>query len=294
MRRAKIKELIKTFFGSPYREISTGWVMTNCPFAPYTHPDGDDRKFSFGISVKNGFNCFTCGQKGSLYQLPRILARFTKRYNYELEEFISLWADEEDDGVVTSDYSYSEVDFSFLNQLPYANGEKFIARSLAEKWGVKVDYQRRFMYFPYMTLDRGIVNVKVRSLDEKRFYYLVPQAKIWYGEHTLVNYDGKLIIVEGERDAILVSGITRHPVLATSGFPTLDMIKALRPYFKGSIYLWFDNDRAGMKILKFMVGELVDCKRVYCFNWEGLSFKDPAEMIECNSFSGWTKRFYKL
>lgn len=293
MKRMKIKELIQKFFRAPYREITTGWVMTNCPFAPYTHPDGDDKKFSFGISVKNGYNCFTCNQKGSLYQLPRALARFTKRYDYALEEFISLWADEEDDEVFV-DNVYDEVDFSFLNQLPYANGEKFIVGALAKRWEIKVDHQRRFIYFPYMTKDGAIVNVKVRSLDEKRFYYLVPRAKIWYGEHLLTNYDGKLILVEGERDAVLVSSITRHPVLASSGFPTIDMVKALKPYCKGHIYLWFDNDKAGMKILKFMVTELADCKRLYCFDWEGLDFKDPAEMIESNSFSGWSKRFYKL
>lgn len=293
MRRAKIKELIQKFFRSSYREITTGWVMTNCPFAPYTHPDGDDTRFSFGISVKNGYNCFTCNQKGSLYQLPRALARFTKRYDYALEEFISMWADEEDD-VVSSNFDYSEVDFSFLKELPYANGEKFITRSLAKRWEIKVDYQRRFIYFPYFTMDGNIVNVKVRSLDEKKFYYLVPRAKIWYGEQLLTNYDGRLLIVEGERDAILVSQITKHPVLATSGFPTIDMIKALKPFLKGYIYLWFDNDKAGMKILKFVAEELIECKKLYCFNWDGLDFKDPAEMIESNSISGWSKRFYRL
>ena len=52
MTRRAIKKLIKQYLKKDkFKEISTGWVMTSCPFAEWLHADRDDKHFSFGIST---------------------------------------------------------------------------------------------------------------------------------------------------------------------------------------------------------------------------------------------------
>lgn len=68
------------------------WVTATCPFSPYTHSKGADRNASFGISVSHdgssGYNCFSCGERGSLTMLPFKLSQFDGINRPELEEFI--------------------------------------------------------------------------------------------------------------------------------------------------------------------------------------------------------------
>lgn len=55
------------------------WVQSPCPFAPYTHARGIDRKPSFGIKINNTgmsrYNCFSCSRTGQLFELPDALAK---------------------------------------------------------------------------------------------------------------------------------------------------------------------------------------------------------------------------
>lgn len=275
MTREKIKEMIVLYFKTPYREISTGWVMTNCPFAEYTHLDGDDKRFSFGISVKNGYHCFTCGEKGHLLELPKALARYSHFFNYSLQSFIEDWYEEEDyfsDAVEVDIFTYN---FDFIKKLPFAKDLFHLSVEDCRKWNIRYDQVRRLVYFPYYDYEKkNIISLKARAIDKKLFFYIASGIKTFYGGwRKPVKY---LFIVEGERDTIFVSKY--HTAWGTSGYPTRQMIDKLRDLRK-KVILFLDNDETGRNIKRKLIYSLSGIVKLYeVRNYAGC--KDPAEMYE--------------
>lgn len=66
---------------------ATGWVMGNCPFAPWLHARGTDNSPSFGIKVsdkrdtfnRSAYKCLSCGSSGSLPSLAYLLGNYRKK-----------------------------------------------------------------------------------------------------------------------------------------------------------------------------------------------------------------------
>lgn len=73
----------------PYTQTISGWVMGNCPFAPYRHANGTDRSGDFGIKIEDDgtsfINCFACKPKGSIASLCFQLSHL--RNEPELREY---------------------------------------------------------------------------------------------------------------------------------------------------------------------------------------------------------------
>lgn len=259
-----------------YREVSTGWVMTSCPFAPYTHPDGDDKKFSFGISTKNGFNCFTCGIKGSIYTLPKALAKYTHFYNYALEEFIEMYADEEDEFSFGETLHYINEDF--LSNYPYAENVFSLSLKESKKWNIRHNKDLDIVLFPIYH-DGKLHSIKARRVSDGYHYYLVESKKKrvggWYGDWFKPRK--WLVLVEGERDAIFTSNFIT--AWASLGSPTKKQIEKIISIPKIKLILFFDNDVVGKEMKsKFIMyaGGIVPLYEVR--NYFGC--KDPAELYE--------------
>lgn len=89
----------------------TGWVVSTCPFAPWKHGGGVDRKPSFGVSVDDGahvnnrqvYHCFSCQSTGLFDDLPFNLRELWREDSKGLskpnfgEALQIIVADEDDD-----------------------------------------------------------------------------------------------------------------------------------------------------------------------------------------------------
>jgi hypothetical protein len=58
---------------------SNGWVESACPFAPWRHKAGEDRRPSFGVAVRDdgrsGYKCHSCGSHGLFQTLPLAVSK---------------------------------------------------------------------------------------------------------------------------------------------------------------------------------------------------------------------------
>ena len=70
----KVESIVKVLklYGSTIEKVAGNKIMTSCPFARWTHSGGVDRRPSFTIFMGRksiGYNCFSCGEKGHIYNL---------------------------------------------------------------------------------------------------------------------------------------------------------------------------------------------------------------------------------
>lgn len=251
--------------------------MTSCPFAQWLHHDGDDKNFSFGISVNNGFNCFTCGMKGSIIELPRKLARFTHAVPYDMEDFIRDNMDFTEPYAHSTNYTCYNKDI--LNKFEEAQEVLSLTKEDIAKWEIK--QSNYSLLFPVFRVPDELIAIKVRMIAVKAFYFLLnnnmKESGIWYGQHFSV---GKtLALVEGERDAILLSRYM--PAWACLGMPTKAQIEAIKGVRAKNIILFFDNDDAGRQMQEKVGKELSGLFKLYRVK-DYLDCKDPAELVEKN------------
>lgn len=280
MTRRAIKKLIKQYLKKDkFKEISTGWVMTSCPFAEWLHADRDDKHFSFGISTKGGFNCFTCGMKGSLLSLPKKLSRYTHQVPYDMFDFIKENLEFEDTEFTTNEYS--SIDDSFLTSYREAPEILSLTKEDIQKWNIKTDESNRMLLFPIYDRDKKLTAVKVRHIETKMFYYLfnnnIKKSGIWYGEN--FGHNGWLALVEGERDAILLSRFI--PAWACLGTLTKQQLERIKGVRASKIILFFDNDTAGQNNTAQAMKALGGLFKLYTVA-DYHNCKDPAEMVEKN------------
>lgn len=59
---------------------SRRWLNCSCPFAPWKHERGTDRRPAFGVMIApdgaSHYYCFTCKSTGHFHDLPAELGRF--------------------------------------------------------------------------------------------------------------------------------------------------------------------------------------------------------------------------
>ena len=62
---------------------TNGWLRARCPFAPWTHEHGTDRRPGFGALIcddgASHFKCLACGKKGEISSLVRQLEHYRDR-----------------------------------------------------------------------------------------------------------------------------------------------------------------------------------------------------------------------
>lgn len=308
----EIKKLIVEFFKTKPYVVGNRWVMTNCPFSAATHADRDDKKFSFGISVQNGYHCFTCGEKGSIKNLPLALWKYLKYPRFfEMSIFIDEYLKSESFRRLGNNFYIYDVaaeeekkehtditnNLSVFNDMPMFpdyvkefKTMKFIQQDV-EKWNIRYNFLDNSVLFPIYNTNNQLVNVKARKYkDNKKFFYFwcKGQKDEWYGIHLLSNKSKYLFLVEGERDAILLSRYVEN-VVASMGMPSIEMIKRI-PSNK-SVVLFFDNDLAGSKISKKVIKHSI-LPTLYVI--EDYGFKDPAEVVENNSVEEVIKKIKKI
>lgn len=269
-------ERVASLLSRNYKPVGTSWVMLSCPLAEWTHPDGDDKRPSFGVSPV-GFNCFTCGIKGHLSQLPKVLARYTHEYPYLIAEAIEECLEEYQTTCYgTPKNTHKEtLPLELLDQYEIAHPNLELTKKDIEKWDIRQVGDT--LLFPIFNRDKSsLLGIKCRSIsNRKQFWHIGQNVKgegRWYGEW-LLTAEEMVAVVEGERDAILLGRAI--PTLAAMGLPTDTQIETFASMKVPKKILAFDNDKAGSEITKKVKKRLSG--EVYSLDLSG--YKDPAEMI---------------
>lgn len=266
--KAYIINFITQVLHQPYKEYEH-WVMTSCPFAPYTHAKKRDRRYSFGISVDGYYHCFTCGMKGNLKSLSKALSQFSQILAHNIEVYLSN---------VDEVFSYFSIQHQSkpitfpLDKYPYADEVMSLTKQDIFKFNVR--QHKDYLIFPVYDYNWNLTGIKFRKINSKQQYVEGDIKHVLYGEH-LYWHRPYLVITEGERDVIL--GSRYFPCVGTLGAPSRQQIQRLQQY-QGKIYLAFDNDTAGQQFTQKLQLLLTSTPISVIL----LPMKDLAEVVEKN------------
>jgi twinkle protein len=137
--------------------------------------------------------------------------------------------------------------------------ERLITKQVAEFYGVRASYDdkgeiERF-YFPFSSVPGAITGYKTKNPSNKSDMFTVGDTKTIFGMEHFMNGGNKIIITEGEEDAMAIAETslqkwkTIYPVVSMgSSTQTAYLLKnrdALRKFKE--IIIWFDNDDPGRK-----------------------------------------------
>ena len=215
----------------------TGWVVSTCPFAPWTHGQGVDRNPSFGVSCEDTthvgraqvYHCFSCQKTGRFDDLP-----FNLREMYRAEpkgdrpafgKALEIIVAEEDDDLDFDDipdFDEPIIDpddiipwpewyldsFKSVFAFPQA-GEYLSTRQITEKvckqLDLRFDSSRDRVCFPIRDFDGRVVGLHGRHISEHPMpYYMYGfegrrNRLPWLGEQW-VDFDDTVLLVESVFD----------------------------------------------------------------------------------------------
>ena len=266
----------------PERETDE-WYQIKCPF----HKDGNERKPSMGVHKEVGtFNCFTCGQKGTIEKLV------AKKLNIPLAEAYS---------VVINKFNGSTNNPQFLDQMinsiPEFNSAKpkkitndklgeselilykgehtyllnrGISRDTQIEFEIGFDKYWKRVTIPVRDTDGTLLSVVGRGVFEDiqpkyYFYNNLKKSRVLFNLHRIIppHRDSSfapftaVILVEGVVDVMWLHQIGIKNVVASFGC-SLSQTQAdlIAKYFK-EVYVCYDNDDAGIDG-RVRVRELLD------------------------------------
>lgn len=246
------------------------WVVSSCVFAPWRHTNGTDNTPSFGGKVKNNgesfFHCFTCQNKGTAYDLVLKIKALSKKtgHNCDLKTAMQLAMVEEEDEV--EDFATYEEEmekkskvfhefstwwlesFPVGYQHPYLK-ERGIPEKVAKELGVRFDFAKQRICFPYYDFNGRLAGMYGRAVDltnPVRYYsydfYGDHNPVVWMGENH-VDLDEPVILTEGSFDyAKIYQGNQNVAAGLTTSIPDIKF-KRLRDATK--IVTFFDFGTGG-------------------------------------------------
>jgi 5S rRNA maturation endonuclease (ribonuclease M5) len=267
----QLKSIVDKFFHTKTTIIGNDWIKTNCPFAQYTHAKRSDSNPSFGLSIQGGYNCFSCGKKGTLWNLAADLANYTHIYNFKLEQYIRNLNKTHNNSKTIDTVKY--LDKSILKVLKPAKPVYNLTNKDIEKWNIKYYPMLNDIVYPLMDYEKNLLALinkhkTITSFKLKTMGFL-------FGEQFTHNTE-TVILVEGLRDTVFLQRYNL-PVLGTLGNPSEGQLKKLREV--KNVILFFDNDESGFQFKKKAIDVLlgyVNLKEVT--NYYGV--KDGAEAVE--------------
>lgn len=253
-----------------------GWVLGRCPYAPWTHQKGFDRKPSFAISVTEGqshFNCFSCGTHGDLHDLVMDM-REVKLHSPEdcavvdFKAAMELLADEE---LASSDYDIPDYEEAasgtgitklhpfpeewLATFLPGVNhpylAQRGISLEVAKALDLRFDTKRKRLCFPIRDWAGTLCGLHGRDVtgeSELRWlgYTHGPEKHsnphIWLNEQN-VDLGYPVIVTEGGFDLAKIMHVNTNVLAAHS--VNMPPLKLRRLRSAHHIITWFDAGAAG-------------------------------------------------
>ena len=181
--------------------------------------------------------------------------------------------------------THSSAGARMIQGKPQALAKRRLTEDTASKWGYKVgDFNGRPTQFAEIRDDEGRVIAQKLRLPSKDFPWLGDKdaAPGLWGKHLWSGKGKKIIITEGEIDAMTVSQLQEHKwpvvsVLRGAGGAYKDIKRELQ-WLDGyeQVVLMFDNDEAGAEATEKCV-PLFKPGRVFVAT---LPLKDPSEMLQ--------------
>lgn len=306
MQKQTILELLSLVNSKPApSQNRQGWVIAKCPFAPWLHESGKDEHPSFGVTISNGaskFNCFSCQQRGELYDLIRKIRDVKGKDQdprYKLQQALELVLEQDEDGIDIPEYKVgakfgtdevSTIPFSeewlstFMSAakspdaLAYLKTRQINAK-VAKKLDLRFDTHDRRVCFPYYDRDGVFAGLHGRAIDKdnplKYKVYLYNGARnpnVWCGEE-FMDLSKPLLIVESVFDWASALRVYDNVICSRSaGIPHL-MINRI----KGAVEVvtLYDNDKGGDMARKALSKNITN-PLLHLKPPEGV--KDPGEM----------------
>jgi len=267
------------------------WIRASCPFARWTHEHGVDEHPSFGINTNNGvFNCFACGTKGHIRDLPRIWKKITGVKDPTLKAMLSSY-----EFIPRLFCGISPRQPKYINVIPFPlyKGNMFSMRTI-HVFSLRYDASERRLVIPIRYYNNRVVALKGRYLGKDkyieenmkyRFYKelggTMPHSLgVWFGYHRSIDPSKPLILVEGERNLLALFDYGIANVWASGGAEISNaQLKTLRKCEAKTMILFFDNDKGGEKAKERVYTKLKDYIKFYeVTNYKGCN--DPAEAVE--------------
>ena len=245
--------------GKYLRDIKrkSDFISITCPF----HKDGQERKPSCSVYNRidnpkipfGTYNCFTCGQSGSLYKLTaKILdISFEQAKHWLIDNFSSTYEDKRLylDSFEENTSKQLYLDESILEQYQYFHPYQFqrgLSEEIIRKFKIGFNEKTNAITFPVWDDKNNLIGITERSVVGKRFYIPKDMDKPVY----LLNYIKQeniteVVVCEGQIDA-LVSWTYGVPAVALIGAGTTDkQINLLNKSGIRHFILMYDNDVAG-------------------------------------------------
>lgn len=301
MNREHVVQLLE-MLGADKITQSTEWVRASCLFAPWTHGKGTDSRPSFGISLgeRSHYFCFSCQKSGPLTTLVTSLCMLRGRDNVEAREFVmnhehlGLDAYENLEPVEP----LSPLAPQILKRFPPAHmGLEFVQRrgitqEAIDHFQLRYDPANARLIIPIFDSYGRLVGIRGRATDDAKLRYkeyselyptkTSPKAHgIWFGMHFDTEPRKKIILVEGEIDAIrLWQVLKRGGIWASMG---ASLSKAQVKKVQGArhpVLMFFDGDEAGKLTTEKMQKKLVKVIEGVFKVTDYCGCKDPDELIQ--------------
>lgn len=299
MNLQNIKKVLGAMGCTRIRE-KTEWVDAECPLAPWTHDGGKDKHPSFGIAINeegsSRFTCFSCKTKGS--DLKYLLWRYEELSGKQLSEEIHKLVSEDvvdfsKEGLLDYDLFVPErkehtlpEEFwdSFKGSVPKYLLNRGITMETAKAWGLGHDKERKRLMFAVRNGHGELVSMIGRRLKsnsrEPKYWSLSggKKGRYLYGEWKILSGKDYVIVTEGTMDTLWVYQNGFQSVVAVLGSTlTDDQVKTLVRWNK-SVYLFFDNDLAGINGMVKAIKKLDGQVPVYVMGLNGKS--EPTDYTE--------------
>lgn len=235
--------------------------------------------------------CFSCGAS----------------YFYD-KEFKKVKGEEfTDDKVVKDNYRRShfkraDTDLDDIMVLPSRGfEERLITKQVSEFFKVKASYDQQGnidrYYFPFSN-DSGtaIVGYKTKNPKDKKDMFSVGEAKTVFGIEHFLNGGNRIVITEGEEDAMAVAQTSLikydqiYPVISMGGAQQTNFLLKIRDTLRKfkEVVIWFDNDEQGEKASKEavkIIGQDI-CKVIRS------NEKDACDVLKAHGLKDGTKKVW--
>lgn len=236
------------------KEIKNGQdnIQVTCPY----HKEGNERKASAGISVKDGiFHCFTCGKVRSFTQVLSYCLGISDNGERGKQWLINnLESNEMETRLLDNNLSRKEKEINYINDdeldkyryyHPYMYARK-LTNDVINKFDIGFDKDSNSITFPVRDKFGRCLFVARRRVDYKYFHYPSGAEKPLYGIYELDKNCKSLIICESMLNC-LTCYVYGKEAIALNGTGSKNQIEEISKLNVRVIYLGLDNDGAGDK-----------------------------------------------
>lgn len=311
-----VEDVLKAL-GLEYKVNSKGEYIAPCPFARWTHEDGDDKHPSFGILPVSAddfvFNCFTCGLKGNSYTFFAYAEKYglrvyglKKERKYVRKEYEELVFGKSANACT---YTLQSLEYPYEPMYHRYLEKRGIRKETASNFKLSYDGKKRAIVLPTISVVKfdptkfgkeipmeavkfGVVGWSYRFIDKKGYIHIpgFPRNKALFGEHlcfkregdVIVRRGGDIILVEGFFDAMRLRqiGYNACAIMGTvlSEAQALRVLNFLCSDLRQRVCIFMDGDLAGYQASETL-------KRVIGDRYKSFSIKtppgfDPADLTD--------------